>query len=208
MYDLPDQTLSSWSYSLNELEKLPIQHLSLYNLTIEPHTSFYKRQKSLKLPSQGESLNFLNSAVRKMQEMHFQRYEISAFAKAGFESKHNIGYWTARPFLGFGPSAFSYFEGERFQNISNLKKYSEILLQDKFPTHFTEKLEEDQKEKELLALELRLLKGVKKNPLFSQDLQKSIQKLIQNGLLMEKENRIFLSEKGLLFHDSVASELM
>ena len=58
--------------------------------------------------------------------MGLQRYEISAFAQPGFESQHNTGYWIGRPFLGLGPSAFSYWEGKRFRNIAHLSRYCQI----------------------------------------------------------------------------------
>lgn len=119
MYDLPDQTIASWNYTLDQVASLPIQHLSLYNLTIEPHTAFHKRK--VQQPGGELSLQFLSNALIKLENMGLERYEISAFAKPGFESKHNSGYWKARPFLGIGPSAFSYWNGQRFRNIANLK---------------------------------------------------------------------------------------
>ena len=122
MYDLPGQTESSWVYTLEQLKELPIQHLSLYNLTVEPHTSFYQRKVSQPKPE--ESLRFLHTALETLHILGFHRYEISAFAKPNYESRHNLGYWTFRPFLGFGPSAFSYYQNRRFQTWSFCLKKS------------------------------------------------------------------------------------
>ncbi len=208
MYDLPDQTESSWQYTLSEISSLPIQHLSLYNLTIEPHTSFYKRRKTLSLPDPKTSLRFLECAVRTMEDIGLTRYEISAFAKKGFSSQHNLGYWTGKPFLGFGPSAFSFWEGERFRNIANLQRYTRELKQSKSPIDFKEKLPFPQNLKELFSVRLRLLEGADVDPKFPQEMQDAISRLIENNFLIKNGSRVCLTEKGILFHDTVASEIM
>ena len=95
-----------------------------------------------------------------LEAFGLKRYEISAFAKEGYESRHNTGYWRARPFLGLGPSAFSYFNKKRFQNIASLSKYCSLLEKGLLPKDFEEELPYPQNLKELLAVELRLLKGV------------------------------------------------
>lgn len=208
MYDLPSQTESSWLYSLDQLTDLPIQHLSLYNLTIEPHTSFYKHRQTLSFATQETSLRFLETAVEKIEKIGLSRYEISAFAKPGFKSRHNLGYWTGRPFLGFGPSAFSFWEGERFRNIANLQRYTRSLINKESPVDLREKLPYPQNIKELIAVELRLLDGIEINPSFPQEIHISINRLIEQNLLLINGSKVQLSKKGLLFHDTVASELI
>lgn len=208
MYDLPSQTESSWVYSLNQLENLPIQHLSLYNLTIEPHTSFYKIRDTLSFPTQETCLRLLETAVEKIEKTGLFRYEISAFARPGFESKHNLGYWTGRPFLGFGPSAFSFWEGVRFRNIANLQRYTRSLLNKEDPVDLREKLDYPENMKELIAVQLRLLDGVEISPSAPEEIHQSINCLIEQNLLTINGSKVRLSKKGLLFHDTVASELI
>ena len=216
MYELPHQTLETWENSLLEVKNLPITHLSLYNLVFEPGTLFHKKSKRLSptLPSEEDSLQMLNLAVSHLESFGLGRYEISAFSRPGYESLHNVGYWTGRPFLGLGPSAFSYFEGRRFQNIAHLKKYEQALLQNTLPESFEETLPFEQKQKELLAVELRLLRGVdmtlfqEKTGILSPSLESSIENLLTKNWLKKKNERLSLSEEGLLFYDSVASELI
>lgn len=208
MYDLPDQTESSWQFTLSQLSSLPIQHLSLYNLTIEPHTSFYKRRKELSLPQPNTSLRFLEDAIGAMEQMGLNRYEISAFSKPGFQSKHNLGYWTGRSFLGFGPSAFSYWEGERFRNVANLQRYTRELKQGKSPIDFREKLEYPQDLKEKFLIQLRLLEGADITPNFPPEMVHSIQRFIDDKYLVQLGSKVKLTQKGLLFHDSIASEII
>lgn len=214
MYDIPDQTQASWEYTLSRIRSLPIQHLSLYNLTIEPHTSFFKRQKELSFPPPHLSIQYLFSAIRTMEEMGWKRYEISAFCKDGYASKHNLGYWTYRPFLGFGPSAFSYWEGERFQNAPNIQRYARALKEKQSPVDFREKLAYPNNIKEELAVKLRLLEGIDLNTFSSHEktLPKEtlsvIDRLITQGFLQKNGSHIQLSEKGLLFYDTIASEIV
>lgn len=208
MYDIPDQTLSSWQYSLNQIKNLPITHLSLYNLTIEPHTVFYKKRNSLSLPLPEQSVQFLNQAIYEFEKIGLQRYEISAFAKPGFESQHNLGYWTGRPFLGFGPSACSYWDGLRFKNIPNLQRYVNKLQNNEPWTEYCEKLPYPENEKELFVIALRLIKGSSLNSNLKNILAPSLKKLENDNLIVIHNDVVQLTEKGLLFHDFVASELI
>lgn len=210
MYDLPDQTEASWNYTLDQIGSLPIAHLSLYNLTIEPHTSFFKRQKTLTLPDPTTSLNLLKQAIVKLESFGLNRYEISAFAKEGKKSHHNTGYWTARPFLGFGPSAFSYWKGERFRNVANLQRYARALRQGASPVDFSEKLSFPANLKELLAIHLRLLDGIdlQNFPLLPSETIATLEKWITEGALIRENRRIHLTEKGTYLYDSIATDLI
>jgi oxygen-independent coproporphyrinogen-3 oxidase len=207
MYELPDQTTDSFEKTLSRLETLPITHLSLYNLTIEPHTAFYKR--TLKLPSDQDNFAMLNMAVERLEKIGLKRYEISAFARPGCESRHNVGYWTARPFFGLGPSAFSYFNGKRFRNCANINKYYQALKEGKSPVDFEEALPYPQNVQELLAVELRLLRGVNLNRFSLPDETKTVlHQLVKEDYLYLKSDQLDLTEKGLLFYDTIASEII
>ena len=159
MFDLPGQTEQSWQETLNQAATLPITHLSLYNLTLEPHTVFFKKKSLLEplIPKPETSLQLLERAIASIEQMGLLRYEISAFAKPGKESRHNMGYWTARPFLGLGPSAFSYWEKKRFRNIANIQRYARSLKEGTSPIDFEEELLYPDSANELLAVQLRLL---------------------------------------------------
>ncbi|HEY4254982.1 MAG TPA: radical SAM family heme chaperone HemW [Chlamydiales bacterium] len=205
MYDLPDQTESSWRYTLDQLQNLPFTHLSLYNLTIEPHTAFSKRK--LKLPAPESSLHFLHMALEKFATLGLERYEISAFSKPGFRSRHNLGYWHFRPFLGFGPSAFSYWESARFQNIPNLQRYLRALQEGKSPVHFHEKLDRDAQRKERLAVGLRCTEGCDAEGI-PEETRAALESLCKQGLVAKEGTRARLTKKGMLFYDTVAAALI
>lgn len=208
MYEIPGQTLESWEYTLSQLRALPIAHVSLYNLTFEPQTLFFKKKKELTplLPPPETSLAMLQIATSHFTQLNLSRYEISAFAKSGFESRHNTGYWTGRPFLGFGPSSFSYWEGRRYRNICDLKKYATALENDLSPTDFEELLSYPANLHELLAIALRLTKGI---DIGDFPVNPSLyEKLTAKGWLSIEGSHARLTELGLLFYDSVASEIV
>lgn len=210
MYDLPDQTEASWLYTLNQIPDLPIQHVSLYNLTIEPHTSFYRRKNTLHLPDEKASLGFLHAAIDAFEKQGLIRYEISAFARLGFESKHNKGYWIGRPFLGFGPSAFSYWEGSRFRNIANLQRYARALRTGALPIDFSETLPHPKNLQELLAVRLRLSEGVdcQEYPGLSASSFSILEKWKNLGCLIQENSCFRLTDRGMLLYDEIASDLV
>lgn len=216
MMELPDQTLNSFETSCQIAMQLPITHLSLYNLTIEPKTAFDRKKEHLipRIAKEKESLAMLRRAVEIFESHGLNRYEISAFSKKGYESKHNLGYWTGRPFLGLGPSAYSYWNQSRFQNICNLVKYSQSLKHCEVLLEQTETLEKKARIAELLAIQLRILKGVnlkqfqlRHGDLFP-ELMKKITALTHQKLLILEKNILKLSVKGRLFYDTVAESII
>ena len=218
MYDLPKQTLKSWKETLLYIKNLSICHVSLYNLTIEPNTLFHKKQKEFFpfLPKEKLSLSFLQEALSFFEEIGFERYEISAFAKnKKYFSKHNLGYWTRRQFLGFGPSAFSYWQKKRFSNVPNFSHYCKALQEGKSPKNFEEKLSFPANVKELLVIHLRLIDGVdlkilqEKEGKLPTSTMKSLKELEKKHFLVfEEKNHCRLTKKGLLFYDTIAQELI
>lgn len=213
MFELPDQTLMSWEKTLQKAATLPITHLSLYNLTFEPHTLFFKQKEqwTLRLPPDEERLAMLQMAI---DQIPLPRYEISAFAKPGYLSKHNTGYWTARPFLGFGPSAFSYWEKTRFSNAIDFNFYLKALEESRFPVTFEEQLPWPRNLQELLTIQLRLTDGVDLEQFTLQQgkipssLEEVLKRLIEKGWLNQEKSILKLTPLGQLFYDSVAVELI
>lgn len=216
MYDVPGQTLATWRKTLAQATQLPITHLSLYNLTIEPHTQFDRQKEQLKprLPDTDTSQQMYEEAVMQLTASGLDQYEVSAFARSGFESRHNSGYWTGRPFYGFGPSAFSYVDNARFRNVANQRVYLEKLRGGQTPIDFREVLSDDERRRELLVIQLRLVTGIDlelftqlHGPLEKQTLG-TLSQLIGHGLLLRTGAQLQLTHRGRLCYDSVATELV
>lgn len=216
MYDLPHQTLKIWEETLAQAGKLPIKHLSLYNLTIEPHTTFFKQRGQLEkiMPDPETSLHMYEMAQDMLAVQHLDQYEISAFAHKGFHSQHNTGYWSARPFLGFGPSAFSYWKGMRFCNVANLNRYAQQLNEGLFPVDFEEKLEHAASLRELFAIRIRMIEGVnleifeREHAPLDAETKNTIEELKAKGYLEQRESTVSLTKQGVMFYDSVAVDLI
>lgn len=212
MYDLPGQTMEIWEETLHKVQDLPVSHLSLYNLTFEPHTVFFKNQALLKpkLPSEEVSLEMYLRAQIALEKIDLLQYEISAFAKDNKISIHNSGYWTNREFLGLGPSAFSFFAGKRFQNIANLNIYVKQLKAGQSPIAYEEALDPQALLRERFTLQLRLLSGVHLQAFESldNDSKECLLKLEKEGLIKIDKATVTLTQKGILFYDWIASELI
>lgn len=216
MYDLPKQNLDHWDSTLRQIQTLPLTHLSLYNLTIEPHTLFFKKQAQLRptLPDEETSLVMYERAIERLETWGLQQYEISAFAKPGYASQHNTGYWTGRPFLGLGPSAFSYWQGKRSRNVTHLGRYCQALKKGLSPIDFEEQLDPDARRRELFVIQLRLRQGILWKAFIQQqgplDLvtQNTLNQLITKKYLYWHDGHLILTRQGILFYDTVAAELI
>ncbi|MCB1213104.1 MAG: radical SAM family heme chaperone HemW [Chlamydiia bacterium] len=217
MFDIPHQTYESWQQTLSTACELPITHLSLYNLTIEPHTVFYKKRHSLAAAQMSEEISksCYELAQHYLKEKQFTQYEISAFCRNGAYSVHNTGYWEGRSFLGLGPSAFSDWNGTRYRNICHLGRYCRALMEGLSPVDFSETLLAEPRQRERLVVALRLFKGVDLEQFqrtfgpFSSTLNESIHELIQHHLLEVIDGKILrLTERGVFLYDSIAVELI
>lgn len=216
MYDLPGLSLPIWEKTIHTACALPIQHLSLYNLTIEQNTAWYRRKAEIEasMPNEETSLQMYDAAIQITKECGFAQYEISAFAKSGYQSRHNSGYWEGREFLGFGPSAFSFFNGKRFSNVSNIFDYCHALEQCSSPIDFIDEVSQENRLREMVAIGLRMNKGVHLPSLeraFGQAnsaLLSSLKNLECLGLLIRDGEQFSLSVKGRSLYDSIAVELI
>lgn len=207
MYDTPKQTMTSWHHTLEKTASLPITHISLYNLTIESNTPFAQKETQLRLllPDEVASAQMYTDAQQLLQETGFSQYEVSAFARNDRRSYHNIGYWIGRPFIGLGPSAWSYRNGKRFQNIPNLVRYAQALKEGQS----TIEEEDTATTKELLAIHLRLLDGCDRRQFaIDASTQEALDRLEQKGLIVQEGSKIAITSKGILFYDTVAVELI
>lgn len=212
MYDLPRQTRSQWRRTLQIAASLPITHLSLYNLAIEPQTVFYKYRERLAAlrPAPEASREMYCDAMELLENAGLEQYEISAFARNGQISQHNSGYWTGRPFLGIGPSAFSYWGGSRFRNHCHFNRWVEGCAAGRLASDFTETLAPEAACRELLTIKLRLREGVDLEhfTLLEPETAETIDRYVALGFLKKNGTKVTLTKEGYLFYDSIAVDLI
>ncbi|HEV2841373.1 MAG TPA: radical SAM family heme chaperone HemW [Chthoniobacterales bacterium] len=204
MFGLPGQTLAAWEATLRKTIALGPEHISTYCLTYEEDTEFFARQARGEFREDPDSdARFLESAMEILESAGFEHYEISNYAREGFASVHNRGYWAGEDYLGLGPSAFSTVGLERSQNISDYRGYSDRILAGSSAVSSTEILTPQMKRGERIALSLRTPRGVPMAELDPwPDERREFEEL---GLMKEADGNCVLTRQGKLLADSVAA---
>lgn len=208
---LPGEKLAHVEKSLDRLFKMRPEHVSLYELVIEPGTvmEFQFKSGRIHLAHESEQLAMLSGARDYLVRHGYEHYELLSYAKPGFQSRHNRIYWDNEDYLGLGPGAFSYLKGSRFRFARNVEEYyGKIEKQDRSFSE-EERLTEDKKEVESFLLALRLLKGADKRRFakVAQSRQSILEDLQRQGLLKDENDRWQLTTRGILFAETVFSEL-
>ncbi|WP_234735652.1 radical SAM family heme chaperone HemW [Tellurirhabdus bombi] len=215
IYGVPAPDHDIWQRNLEKAIQLNIPHISSYCLTIEPDTAFGRWQQKgrLQVPEDSFAAEEFTMLVDALTTNGYEHYEISNFAKPGWEARHNSSYWKRRSYLGIGPSAHSYNGSSRQYNIANNARYLRALDQGELPCD-REILTVADQVNEYLLTGLRTKWGCQVAELnqllnadFAQQQQKEIASLQQKGWLMLKDNQLLLTTAGKLFADRVAAEL-
>lgn len=221
IYGIPEQTKESFKNNLKRIvEKWKPEHISIYSLSVEPGTPFDKwkknKTKNWLWPDDDTVMNWFIYAEKYLSANSYPRYEISNFAKQGFESVHNTTYWDiTKNYIGFGAAAHSYCYltaeagRKRFRNIKSIRKYIErINTKQKF-RFFSRELTHKQKIGEKIYLGLRLAGGVKLSPSEEKLFENEIQQQINSGLIKRKQkNIIALTKRGFQIANSVMAEFV
>jgi oxygen-independent coproporphyrinogen-3 oxidase len=204
MFGLPGQTLAQWEATLQKTIALGPDHISTYCLTYEEGTEFFARQARGEFREDPDSdACFLESAMRLLEDAGFEHYEISNYARDGYASAHNRGYWAGEDYLGIGPSAFSTVGLERYQNVSDYRRYSDLVLAGDSPISSTEALTIEIKRGERIALSLRTVRGIPSAELNQWPSER--REFEDVGLLKESDGNLVLTRRGKLLADSVAA---
>jgi oxygen-independent coproporphyrinogen-3 oxidase len=218
MYGLPGQTPAAWGDSLEKGLELTPNHISIYELTIEENTPFglAHEQGKLILPEEEETIAMLETTGELTEKSGFKRYEISNYARHGSECRHNLNYWHNGDYIGIGPGAVASSGRTRFFNIRDGEEFAKAVAQGKTGwQQERESLSNEEKFRETLIMGLRMTNGLSLAELekrFAIDpavyYQASLTHLHSLGLIRISRNRLYLSDKGLLFANQVMAELV
>lgn len=197
MLGIPEQTKKSLNSTLFYLCELPINHISAYMLKIEKNTPFFNMKNALALPDEDEICTTYLETVEFLASMGFEQYEISNFAKSGFECRHNLKYWRCEEYIGIGASAHSFFNGKRYAAENDADGF--------LNNHDIEYIIDDGgSQEEKIMLGLRLSKGVPikylPHPL--------CQKFISLGLMLKIGDNVRLTPKGFLVSNEIIASLL
>ena len=203
MFGIPGQTPADWKRTLTKTIALEPEHIATYCLTYEEDTEFFLRQTRGELRSDADAdAEFFESAMQMLESAGYEHYEISNYARAGYASTHNRGYWAGEDYLGIGPSAYSTIGLRRWQNVPDYRAYLDRLFAGKSVVSSTEKLTLEIKRAEKIALSLRTQAGVSRTLLDTRPNERN--EFLALGLLTESDGNLILTRKGKLLADSVA----
>jgi len=203
MFGLPGQTLRQWETTLQRAIALEPDHVSAYCLTYEEDTEFFLRHSRGEFRTDPEAdADFFATAGELLGRAGFEQYEVSNYARAGFESVHNRAYWSGRDYLGLGPSAVSTIGLRRRQNISDYRLYADRVLAGESASTGDEVLTPAMKRAEAIALSLRTNRGIPAK--WVEDRPDEVEEFVRLGLMQSKAEHYVLTRTGRFLADSVA----
>jgi oxygen-independent coproporphyrinogen-3 oxidase len=215
IYGMPNSNLISWEKNLNLALNWDLNHISAYALTVEPKTALEKYiQKEIILPLDEEFVyDQFNLMYDKLSDLNYINYELSSFAKKGYFSKNNSGYWLGKKYVGIGPSSHSFDGFSRSWNVSNNTLYISDIQNNKM-YHQKEKLTQIDQYNEYIMTGLRTMWGISLSNLqekFGKKIKTHFvtksKKFIESKLLIIENDLIKTSKKGKFLSDGIASDL-
>ena len=216
MSAIPGQTLESYEDTLRKVADLEPEHISAYSLIIEEGTPFYERygegRHAEELPNEDIERQMYVRTGEILEDYGYHRYEISNYAKDGYECRHNLGYWDRKEYLGLGAGASSPMDHIRWKEPDHIGPSTGLVLEER--EDFTRLRRKDEME-EFMFLGLRKINGVSEYDFYksfrvSMDeiYKESIENLIKEGLLVREENRIRLTDRGIDLSNYALSQFL
>lgn len=217
IYGLPGESLAELERDLEAMVALEPEHISIYGLQLEEGTAFAKMQEMgrLMLPDDDTVERMYDTMTAFLPAHGYARYEISNFAKPGFESRHNLSYWQDVPYLGVGAAAHSYLEGQRYENVREIPAYIEGIRTGKGVRRQEETMTREIAMEEFAFLALRTARGIDRARFerrFGVPLEAvyadAIAKLKRQGLLEADEAGVHLTPLGMKYGNMAFEEFL
>lgn len=217
IFGCPGQSLNDWEKDLKTATELAPQHVSTYALTYEEGTPLMDNLKNEIFHELEEDveLEMYRLAIRYLEYSGYNHYEISNFAKAGYECSHNRVYWMNMGYVGVGAGAYSFIDGVRTSNERDVLRYIEGIKGGKDIKSFYECLQQEQLASETLIMSLRLRQGISNADFYERfgyriddQFGDQICKLTKNGLVSYQNEELRLTDKGLFVADTVLAEFV
>ncbi|MPM76588.1 Oxygen-independent coproporphyrinogen-III oxidase-like protein YqeR [bioreactor metagenome] len=217
MYALPNQSKKDWMESLEKVVKLNPTHISAYSLILEENTELFNmyEKNEFKLLDEDTDIEMYEYTIKYLKSHGYNQYEISNYAKEGFECKHNILYWKCKNYVGLGASASGFLNEIRYNNFCELDKYEGIIHSGKKPIEWKEKLSIKDKIEESIFLGLRMNEGIefkhfheKYNVNFREVYKNEINKLEKMKLIEISNKGMKLTQKGREISNSIFVEFI
>ena len=217
MIGLPGQTKKSVVQTIKFLIKNKVKHISTYSLQVERHTMLYDKIRRGKVRPMNDKrqLDIYNKVYKLLKKNGFSRYELSNFAKPGFQCEHNKKYWNETNYLGLGVSAHSYVDGYRFYNTKRLDTYIDKMAQGKSAVYSREYISIEDRRTERIMLSLRTVQGLNLKEFekdFKEDLLlthgNAISKLVDLNMVKLEDGYLKITEDYFYVSNSIIVELL
>lgn len=220
MFGIPYQTPRSLAHTISFVASLNPDHISLYDLKIEPGTPFYQNYDEISrvLPSEDEEADMYINSVEQLRNLGYRQYEISNFARRGYMCLHNMKYWNCEEYLGFGVSAHSYFNGNRFAFTGDIERYMQGVEKKESRVNITtenEAIQERERMGEYIMLRFRLTAGVEEREFmrrfgfsFESLYGAKLAKYIKGGYVTAKNGVYALTPAGMFVSNYILSDIL
>lgn len=217
MFAIPNQSMAQWEAAIREAAKLGPNHLSTYCLTFEEDTALYVKLSEGKVSiDEDRELEFYKRGWELLEELGYQQYEISNFAKPGGECIHNLNTWRMTEWIGCGPSAASQYQGERYQRPSNLDQWCAAMESGAPPKEEHVRLDDGILAADALVFGLRMNQGLDLSALAQRfpeakleaQVARLLERLEREGLMRRTGAHVRLTRDGRLLCDAIGSEIL
>lgn len=206
MFSIPGQDAALWQADLDQAIALAPEHFSAYNLTYEEDTEFLTKHQKGELDSdEDRDATLFYEAIDRLEAAGYTHYEISNYARPGFESRHNRAYWAGADYLGLGPGAVSTMNGERWKTLPDTAAYVRATQSGIDTRVEIEVLTEEDRRLEAVAMRLRTQEGAPLDLLPSPD---PVESLIQEGWVLVENDHVRLTRDGKALADPIAGMLV
>lgn len=206
MIGLPGQTARDVDETLKRVLKYEVTHVSVYDLSVHEKTLFglKRRRGDLNLPGETEHEAMFETVTSMLESAGFPSYEVTNYARPGFESRHNLLYWQGEDYLGLGPGAWSCLRGRRFMTAGDMGTYADKIARSDLEPAASDELSGEKRKMEYLMMGLRQREGIEESMLTGTDAVRSeVNRLEENGLLERSAGRIRLTRRGRFLAESI-----
>ena len=215
IFGLPSQDKDDWAETVTKIAALKPEHISCYGLKIEEGTMLHILKDSPFLPDDDEQADMYLFAVEMLARFGYRQYEVSNFAKKGFESRHNMKYWLGEEYIGFGPSAHSYVGESRYSFVDDIEKYIErVKSKERTLVDHSEEMSDFEKAGEYLTFRLRTTHGISEEEYYNiyrlkmDFVLELLREYEEHGWTVFKDGRWRFTPKGFLISNTLIGELL